>query len=282
MTGPLPLLVVGVSDAEMDALRREMQGHELVCVPDGPRAVVCLRARRHTIPAALLDGSGLGDELEELIPYLRRTFQEVALALLGPVSPEDQKRLKLLGVSHFLERPLTRRGLDPLLRRASGLNARRVPLTDWSVRVEEGLWVEITAPSREEYVSRVQELIDLLERSKLDKDTRDELMLAIDEFVHNAMEWGNRYEADRRVRVSYYGSGDRVVLRVEDEGEGFNVSALGDPTEDLERHVAARAEAGKRPGGLGIHLIRNLMDEVIYNDRGNVVMLTKYLEQLSS
>lgn len=248
MSEPFPFLIVGTKDAELDALRRETPGHDLIFVPDGPRAVVCLRARRHTILAALLDGRGLGDELEELIPYLRRTFPEVAMALLGPVPPEDQKRLKLLGVSHFLERPLTRRGLDPLLRRISRLEGRGAALGDWSVRVDEGPWVEITAPSREEYVPRVQELIDLLERCRLDKDTRDELMLAVDELVRNAMEWGNRYDEGKRVRVSYYGSEDRVVLRVEDEGEGFNVSALGDPTEDLERHVAAREEAGKRPG----------------------------------
>ncbi len=279
MSEPFPFLIVGTRGAELDAFRQEMQGHELICVPDGPRAVACLRTRGDTVPAALLDGSGLGDELEELVPYLRRTFPEVALAVLGPALPEDQKRLRLLGIAHFLERPVTPEGLRPLLRRA--LRGRQAAQGDWSVRVDEGPWVEITAPSREEYVSRIQELIDLLERSKLDKDTRDELMLAIDELVHNAMEWGNRYEADRRVRVSYYGSEDRAVLKVEDEGEGFNVSALGNPTEDLERHVAAREKAGKRPGGFGVHMIRSLMDEVIYNDRGNVVLLTKYLEQPS-
>ena len=103
-------------------------------------------------------------------------------------------------------------------------------------------------------------------------------MLAIDELVHNAIEWGNRYEADKQVHVSYYCGEDRVVLKVEDEGEGFSSADLGDPTEDLAEHRKSRAEAGKRVGGLGIHLIRNLMDEVIFNDRGNIVMLTKYLD----
>lgn len=281
MNASPPLLIVGTRDTELEALRQEMTGHELVYVPDGPRAVACLRARRQMIPAVLLDEGGLSDELEELIAYLKRTFPEIVLAVLSPVPPEDQKRLKLLGVSHFLERPITREGLDPLLRRASGLNVRRAPLKDWSVRVNEGHWVEITVPSRENYVSRVRELIDLLERSKLNQDIRDELTMAVDELVRNAMEWGNRYDVDKRVRVSYYCSEDRVVLKVEDEGEGFNVAALRDPTDDPEGHVAARAEVGKRPGGFGVHLIRSLMDEVIYNDRGNIVILTKYLERPS-
>ncbi len=278
MVESLPFLIVGVGEPEVQGLREEVAECELICVPNSAGAVAYLRAHGHTVPMALLDGRGLDSELEELVVYLKSTFPEIAIAILGSVSPEERQPLELLGVVHFLERPLTREGLAPLLRRASGFGRRRVEQTDWLVTVDKSDWVEITVPSQEEYVSRIQELIDLLERSKLDQDTRDELMLAIDELVRNSMEWGNRYDENKQVRVSYYCSGDRVVLKVEDEGEGFNVSALGDPTENLQQHMDERTEAGKRPGGLGVHLIRNLMDEFIYNDRGNIVMLTKYLE----
>ena len=64
-------------------------------------------------------------------------------------------------------------------------------------------------------------------------------------------------------------------MKVQDEGEGFATSELRDPTEDAEQVRSERSEAGKRPGGLGIHLLRNLFDEVLFNDRGNVVLLTK-------
>tara|TARA_Y100000294_G_C8348754_1_gene253847 strand:- start:64 stop:522 length:459 start_codon:yes stop_codon:yes gene_type:complete len=152
-------------------------------------------------------------------------------------------------------------------------------MEDWEVIVEKRGWVEVTMPTKAEYISRIQELLDLLERSRLDKDTRDELMLAIDELVTNAMEWGNQYKADLQVRVSYYCSSDRVMLKIEDEGSGFNTSTLKDPTEDLERHLSEREAQGKRPGGFGIHMIRNMMDEFIYNDRGNIVMFAKYLNK---
>ena len=279
MTEPFPLLVVGLNDTELELLRQETMDQGLIRVPDGPLAVACLKSHNHKIPIVLLDAETLGDELEELVAYVKGAFPEAALAVLGALPEEDRRRLNLLGVSRFLDRPLARQSLSLLLSRTSDLGKRPTARSDWSVTVDKGDWVEITVPSQEEYVSRVQDLIDLLERSKLDQDTRDEMMLALDELVHNAMEWGNRYEADKKVRVSYYCAEDRVVLKVEDEGEGFNTSEMGDPTGDLKQHLAARAESGKRPGGFGIHMIRNLMDEFIYNDRGNVVMLTKYLEE---
>jgi hypothetical protein len=42
--------------------------------------------------------------------------------------------------------------------------------------------------------------------------------------------------------------------------------------------VEVRAEAGQRPGGFGILMTRNLVDELIYNERGNAVLFVKYLQ----
>ncbi|SPF46834.1 hypothetical protein SBA4_3580017 [Candidatus Sulfopaludibacter sp. SbA4] len=37
-------------------------------------------------------------------------------------------------------------------------------------------------------------------------------------------------------------------------------------------------EQGQRPGGFGILMTRNLVDELIYNERGNAVLFVKYLK----
>ena len=279
MNPSLPILAAGVDDSALETLRLELVDCDVLHVSDSAGAVRCLRERGHSVAVAVLGRVELGDELEELIVYVKGTFPEVGLALLGPIGERERERLEHLGVSLFLDLPLKPADLSPLLYRASRLTRSRGGRADWLVTVDKGHWVEITVPSREEYVSRVQSLIDLLEQSNLGQDVRDELMLAIDELVRNAIEWGNRYDEMKQVRVSYYCAEDRVVLKVEDEGEGFNVSDVGDPTKDLAQHTAGRADKGKRPGGFGIHLIRNLVDEVIYNDRGNTVVLTKYLDQ---
>ncbi len=280
MAESLPILAAGVDDPALEILRLELVDCDVLCVSDSGGAVRCLRQRGHSVAVAVLGTIGLGEELEELVVYVKGTFPEVGLALLGTIGERERERLELLGVSLFLDPPLRPADLAPLLSRASRLTRSRGSRADWLVTVDKGHWVEITVPSREEYVSRVQSLIDLLEQSNLGQEIRDELMMAIDELVRNAIEWGNRYDETKQVRVSYYCAEDRVVLKVEDEGEGFNVSAVGDPTADLAQHAAGRADMGKRPGGFGIHMIRNLVDEVIYNDKGNTVVLTKYLDQL--
>jgi anti-sigma regulatory factor (Ser/Thr protein kinase) len=45
----------------------------------------------------------------------------------------------------------------------------------------------------------------------------------------------------------------------------------------LFRHTIFRDEQGMRPGGLGILLAKKLVDELIYSEKGNEVVLVKYL-----
>jgi anti-sigma regulatory factor (Ser/Thr protein kinase) len=254
------ILVVGLPAVDQSVLEDASEHFELIRLDESEAAVDWLRAHGHTVPLAFLGSKLLVDSLEELVVYLKHSFPEVALVTVGEVSPPDEKRLQLLGVSRFLDSPVDADTLSPILERAAS-GVKKPEHSDWDVSVSHGDWIEVTAPSNEEYVPRIQELLDLLERTKLPKDTRDELILAIDELVRNAMEWGNRYDLDKRVRVSYYYAEDRVLLKVEDEGEGFTVGNLSDPTKDMAGHIASREEEGKRPGGLGVHLIRNLMDD---------------------
>jgi anti-sigma regulatory factor (Ser/Thr protein kinase) len=271
------MLIVGTDRGDLDTQIRKLAGCETVSVPDANAAVASLRLLGHNIPAALLNISVIEEDLEELVVYFHSTFPEVILASLGDLPDNECRRLKCLGISHCLTHPLTAQSLKLLLKRPTPIVTRTQSNKDWVVTVDRGDWVEISVPSQSEYVSRIQDLLDLLERSKLDQDTRDELMLAIDELVTNAMEWGNHYNVNRQVRVSYYCMADRIMLKIEDVGEGFNTTGLVNPTEDLKMHIEKREAEGKRPGGFGVHMIRNLMDDFSYNDRGNIVLLTKFL-----
>jgi serine/threonine-protein kinase RsbW len=279
MPAQMSLLYLG---PDHEAVGRACEGSAfdpLIPVETTEAAVTLLRSEAHSLTAALLDASVDSDELEEMVAYVNRSFPEVVIALAGEASEEESKRLRLLGISLETDATPTSDQLAALGALASRSASRKPGKTDWSFKVERGNWVEISVPSKETYVQRVQELVDMLEKTNLDQDVRDELMLALDELVRNAMEWGNQFEEDRRVTVSYYCSSDRIVIRVEDEGEGFDHSDVTDPTQDLKGHTESREAAGKRAGGFGIHLIRNMMDDVLYSEKGNVVMLTKYLDQ---
>ena len=143
------------------------------------------------------------------------------------------------------------------------------------VRTPADGWVELTAPSRKEHLDRVSLFLDVLARTRLSPEAREDIGLVVDEMIANACEWGNRGDARRRIRVSYGIFADEVVVKVEDEGDGFRPDEVPDPTGAPAEVVRQRRQAGKRLGGFGLHVARKLMDRVFFNERGNVVMLAK-------
>ncbi|HLQ47056.1 MAG TPA: ATP-binding protein, partial [Planctomycetaceae bacterium] len=72
---------------------------------------------------------------------------------------------------------------------------------------------------------------------------------------------------DRKVHVWGSYSRDRVKFVIRDDGPGFNVAEVEDPTD--EKNIC-------RVGGRGLLLIRSFMDEVFHNTRGNEITLVKY------
>jgi len=140
-----------------------------------------------------------------------------------------------------------------------------------------GGWVELTAASSFEYLRRIQRFIALVLDGNLPPDVCDDIRIILEEAGRNAIEWGNRFNAEKTFRISYCHFDDRVILKFEDEGEGFDPAARSDPTADPE-HLAKREAAGKRPGGYGVHMLHELMDEVVYSEKGNAVVMTKYLD----
>lgn len=76
--------------------------------------------------------------------------------------------------------------------------------------------------------------------------------------------------AARRVYVQATASREMVRYVVRDEGPGYDVHRVADPTED---------ENIMRVGGRGMLLIRSFMDEVDHNSKGNEITLVKYIQQ---
>lgn len=137
-------------------------------------------------------------------------------------------------------------------------------------------WVKIAGPSTENAAERIREFIAALSSMRLSKKEVADLRLAVEEMVQNAVEWGNRSDPERIITISYALFSDRVLVMICDEGEGFNPSSLPDPRHDPLGHLRARLASGKRIGGYGITLTREMVDDVMYSERGNVVLLTKY------
>jgi serine/threonine-protein kinase RsbW len=92
------------------------------------------------------------------------------------------------------------------------------------------------------------------------------IKLALEEALTNAIRHGNRCDPARHVEVEFEIGRERSVIVITDQGEGFDLAAVPDPTAD---------ENLEKPHGRGIMLMRAYMDEVRYNDKGNRVQLLK-------
>jgi serine/threonine-protein kinase RsbW len=126
--------------------------------------------------------------------------------------------------------------------------------------------------SRFENIELVQVVLnDSLERLGMDGDTRHWVDIAVREAVANAIKHGNQLDPGKKVRVEAGVDGGVLVIRVEDEGEGFDPARLDDPL---------APENLLKPNGRGIFYMRSFMDEIAYTPRpggGTVVTLRKRL-----
>lgn len=120
--------------------------------------------------------------------------------------------------------------------------------------------------------------------AQLPETARQEIMLALREILMNAMEHGAKFNPDQVVEVNAIRTARTMTFRVRDPGAGFRKEAIthaayANPPSDLTAHTLQRRQQGMRAGGYGMLLAAGTVDELIYNETGNEVILIKYLDQ---
>src|SRR5438128_1216825 len=132
---------------------------------------------------------------------------------------------------------------------------------------ETEIELSLDVPSDLEYVGPAVELIaDELPGGPLSpRRIRFNFRTAFAEALANAIAYGNHRDPRRVVRVRVEVARDAVRLYVTDEGKGFDPRGVPDPTlpERLERE-----------DGRGLFVLRSLVDQVAFNEKGNSVCLT--------
>ena len=140
--------------------------------------------------------------------------------------------------------------------------------------------IELEMPARAEYVALARLVVSTLASSRRDlADHRiDDLKVAVSEACTNAIEAHGAADTDDSVVVRCCEMPDRLEVRIEDRGSGFDPETLPEhpPVTDPDRLNFER--------GLGIPLIRTLVDQVEFVSSGNgtsvrIVMFCKPAEE---
>src|SRR3989475_3218623 len=113
---------------------------------------------------------------------------------------------------------------------------------------------ELTIASRLEEMQAVHSLIgEAIKEYKLGSEMAHWIELTISESMINAIQHGNEADPTKQATLKISSSGDAIEIIVEDEGKGFTLDNVADPTDKANL---------LKPSGRGILIIRSFMDEV--------------------
>lgn len=130
--------------------------------------------------------------------------------------------------------------------------------------------IEISISSFLDNLDLIQILTDrLTDFMQFDKDSAHWVGMSVRESVTNAIQHGNKLDADKKVGICFKMLPDRIAISVKDQGSGFDVDDIPNPLD---------AENLLKPSGRGIFYIRTFMDEVEFRSRtegGTEVLMMK-------
>lgn len=108
-------------------------------------------------------------------------------------------------------------------------------------------------------------VVNLCEKMHIGEDKFGNILLAVTEAVNNAIEHGNKNNPEKTVQVSYETSPERLTFMVADQGKGFDIKQVTDPTQPESKDPKA---------GRGIFVMKHLTDKLEYIKPGNRVLLS--------
>ena len=218
------------------------------------------------------DDIALAQYLQRIQPGLR------TIVLASAATPEDVIAALRTHVFACFREPFDSAAIIAMINRI-------VTDADWrdgiSVLSARSDWISLRVAARRLTAERVVSFVGTLIKEPSDGG-HDRLITAFREILQNAIEHGAGFDPDKVVEVSAIRTARALVFHFRDPGPGFALddlphAAISNPFDEPTAHLEVREARGMRPGGFGILMARSLVDEVIYNEFGNEVILIKYL-----
>ncbi|MGB9180267.1 MAG: response regulator [Pyrinomonadaceae bacterium] len=258
------------------ALRQE--GYDVLAAHDAFEGLSAIEKEHFDL--ALLDVMMPKMDGLTMLSELRKRREDLKVIIITALSTPDTAISALRDQAcDFLAKPFDLPELLSAVKAALKLGEQEFHIEVLSARPE---WIELRVPCDLAAVEPLERLMAQL-KTDLPKDTRESVSYAFREMLRNAVEYGGKNDPSQTVEVGYLRTPRVILYRIKDPGAGFSFqslyhAAILNPEADPVHHERVREEKGMRPGGFGILIARNMVDEMIYNERHNEVILIKYLD----
>jgi len=248
----------------------------VLSVPDNLAALAAARSRAFDLIVTSDKTSGREDI--ELLRQIRRVRPHTRLIILaGEGTPSDVIASMRERAFSYFSKPFSLDTLAEMIRLAT-----EGPSWDDGIEVVSGTpeFIRILARCDVKTADRLVHFLN--EIAELPDPEKNQVATAFREMLLNAIEHGGRLDPNQYVEIEYVRARRMVTCHITDPGPGFTLdeiphAAIANPADNPIRHIAVREEQGLRPGGFGVLLAQQLVDELIYGQNGNEVLLIKYL-----
>jgi DNA-binding NarL/FixJ family response regulator/anti-sigma regulatory factor (Ser/Thr protein kinase) len=271
------LLVVdadpAVHEALPPALRRAGTVRDLY---DGREAFTHLKDLAWDVVVA--DQGRNGFDAFRLLRRVRAVHPDARVILTGDPDPQRVIRAIRARAFSYFHKPLAAATLADMVQQALEAKSWKDDIRVVSARPE---WITLVIRCKLGANERATQFLREMQPD-LPAAIRDDVAVAFRELLMNAIEYGGKSDPRKRVRVSLLRTARSIIGHIQDPGPGFSLdavphAAISNPEDSPIKHVEVRQEQGQRPGGFGILMTRNMVDELLYNERGNAVLFVKYL-----
>jgi len=271
------LLAINGDAAAIQTLRSDLAaaGHE--CEVCGGNVEAIRRLRQRAFDVVLTDPLTSVTEDLALVEELREARPGTRVILLAPAATHDD----LIGALRAKVFACFTPPFDwsEIVSLAKG--ALTEPDSQQGIEVVSGLpyWITLRVSC---HLLTAERLIRFMTEHERALPERDLLMTAFREMLINAMEHGAGFDSEKVVEVTAARTERAIVYHFRDPGPGFNRADLAHAIQSTEADqilagLERREAMGLRAGGFGMLMARNIVDELVYNERGNEVLLIKHL-----
>lgn len=123
----------------------------------------------------------------------------------------------------------------------------------------------------EEIDRALQSFTEFCKLTKLDNDNQNSVSIVLDDLLNNVISYAFEDSNKHEIEVSYCADYQRLVIEIVDDGVAFDPFLKGEP--DIESDIDERGF-----GGLGIHMIKTIMDDYYYkriNGRNHTTLMKR-------